>query len=465
MFNLNDIHKAYFIGIGGIGMSALARYFAHCGIAVSGYDRTGTELTDKLQAEGIDIRFEENPNTLPLDVDLVVYTPAIPNTHSELNFYQQNGYQVVKRSQALGAVTRNKFTIAVAGSHGKTTVTGMIAHILHQSGYGCTAFVGGIMSNYGTNFIAGNEQIMLVEADEYDRSFLQLQPDVAVVTAIDSDHLEIYDSRQGVEEGFLAFANQLKSNGVLVLKAGLPIIGRLANKRVTQYHLSNTDADFYAHQISIIQNAYIFNVNSRFSHVSLNIGGRFNVENALAAIAVAEILNIDRRAISEALATFKGLKRRFEYVLHTPQISLIDDYAHHPEELRALITSARELHGDKKISIVFQPHLYSRTRDLAGEFAASLDLADEVMLLDIYPAREKPIEGVSSALIYEKLNTTEKLLISKRQLPATLRAKKCEVLLMAGAGDIDRLVQPTKQLFLQMIKKENSAIVDKNGIV
>jgi len=468
MLNINDISSVYFIGIGGIGMSALARYFHRRGAKVSGYDKTATPLTDQLEMEGMVIRFEEDVEAIPKDVDVVVFTPAIPNNHLELNYYRDHDYPVLKRSQILGLITKDTFTIAVAGSHGKTTVTSMIAHILEQAGYGCTAFVGGIMVNYNSNYLSGRTDVIVVEADEYDRSFLNLHPNVAVITAVDTDHLDIYGTQAGVEEAFTLFVQQIKENGLLVAKEGIPILPNLEiNGRIVTYDLQSETADFHIRQRSILGGAYIFELESptkRYAQLALNIGGLHNVENSIAAIAVAESLGIDGQAIAEALATFKGIKRRFEYIIEPlpkyPDNSLkeeeievkkngvvmIDDYAHHPEELRALLTSVRDLYTDKKITAIFQPHLFSRTKDLAEGFGKSLNLADEVVLLEIYPAREKPIEGVTSKLIFDEVTIEEKTICPKSELLAWIEGRDFEVLLTVGAGDISDLVLPIRNL-------------------
>ncbi len=476
MKNINDISSAYFIGIGGIGMSALARFFHRKGVKVSGYDKTATPLTDELEAEGMVIRFEEDVEAIPKDVDVVVYTPAIPKNHTELQYYQNSAIPVLKRSEVLALVTKDTFTIAVAGSHGKTTVTSMIAHILEQAGYGCTAFVGGIMVNYNSNYLSGRTDVIVVEADEYDRSFLRLHPNVAVITAVDTDHLDIYGTEAGVQEAFRLFAEQLKENGLLVAKEGISILPDLEVKgRITTYDLQSQTADFHNRQISILGGAYIFELHTpanRYAQLALNIGGLHNVENAIAAIAVAENLGIEGQAIAEALATFKGIKRRFEYIIQPKpkraaialseseeggvedievkrnRVVMIDDYAHHPEELRALLSSVRDLYPDKKITAIFQPHLYSRTKDLAEGFGKSLSLADEVILLDIYPAREKPMEGVTSKLILDKITIEKKSICSKSEILKQLEGREFEVLLTVGAGDISDLVKPIKEMYL-----------------
>ena len=461
--NLNNISSLYFIGIGGIGMSALARYFHQNGVKVSGYDRTATALTAELEAEGIAIRFEENVEAIPKDVDMVVYTPAIPSKHTELTYYKKNDYPVFKRSEVLGFLTRDTFTIAVAGSHGKTTVSSMIAHILYQAGLPVTAFIGGIMSNYNSNYLRNNEQatsnngqtineITIVEADEYDRSFLRLYPDIAVITAVDTDHLDIYGTHEGVTKAFRAFTKQVKPNGKIVIKHGEPIIESLNPQAVWTYHLDNRNADIFARQCSVVNGSYFFELQSRedsLGNWSLGMGGRHNIENALAATTVARMMGVSKRAISEALATFKGIKRRFEYQINTSDVVMIDDYAHHPAEIEALVKSARELYPTKRMTVLFQPHLFSRTQDLAEGFAASLSLADEVILLDIYPAREEPIEGVTSALIFKKMTVADKYLIQKSEAIDCIKELNVELFLTVGAGDIDKLIKPLKEMILK----------------
>jgi UDP-N-acetylmuramate--alanine ligase len=449
MVELKDIHRIYFIGIGGIGMSALARYFHSLGRLVSGYDRTETVLTRQLEDEGIEVHYEDNPDAAPKDADLVVFTPAVPKDHRELTYYRENDYPVLKRSQVLGIVTNSSFNICVAGTHGKTTVTTMIAHILRHSGYGCNAFLGGISVNYNSNFWSNPRNVCVVEADEYDRSFLKLSPDIAVITAMDADHLDIYGTLDAVQQAFIDFSGRLKLGGVLLVKKGLPV----ANTHLT-YGLVDNAADFFASDISIDQGDYLFNVQTgdwRLERIVLAMGGRHNVENATAAIAIAHRLGIAGDKIIDAVAAFRGVKRRFEYIVRSPGRVFIDDYAHHPEELKALITGARELFGDLKCTVIFQPHLFTRTRDFAAGFAASLDLADEVFLLPIYPARELPIPGVTSELIAGQMTKGRAKVVDKKEILTILDDKmihndELEMLITAGAGDIDTLVEPIRRL-------------------
>jgi len=469
MLELKDIKKIYFIGIGGIGMSALARYFKGQEKEVSGYDRTSTTLTRQLESEGIPVHYEDDPEQAPKDADLVVYTPAVPKDHKELLYYQQHSYTILKRSDVLGMITRSSFNICVAGTHGKTTITTMIAHILRHSGYGCNAFLGGIAVNYNSNFWSDKRNVCVVEADEYDRSFLKLSPNIAVITAMDADHLDIYGTAQAVEQAFIDFSGKIKQGGLLLSKWGLQRTADLKGDRQMTYALSAGGADFRAVDVAIREGGYHFQVQSKdwtLKNVVLNMGGLHNVENATAAIAVAHELGIDDDKIRAAVDAFRGVKRRFEYILRKEKMELvdgalqqrklvfIDDYAHHPEELRALISGARGLFPDMKCTVIFQPHLFTRTRDLATEFAEVLDMADEVVLLPIYPARELPIEGVTSYTILDKMKNPNRHVLSKEQLLQWVKEQKVVstkggngwLLITAGAGDIDTLVQPIKQI-------------------
>ena len=445
MIELKDIKRIYFIGIGGIGMSALARYFRFHGREVSGYDKTATALTQQLEKEGIAVHYEEDVNAIPKEADLVVYTPAVPAAHKELVWYQQHSYTLMKRSEVLGLITNSSFNICVAGTHGKTTITTMIAHILRHSGYGCNAFLGGIAVNYNSNFWSDERNVCVVEADEYDRSFLRLSPDIAVITAMDADHLDIYGTAAAVEQAFIDFSRRLKPGGLLVSKKGLALD---AGRHLT-YGLDG-NADAFATDITIDQGDYLFSVKTRdwsLERIALPMGGRHNVENATAAIAVAHELGIAGDRIVEAVAAFRGVKRRFEYIIKQPNRVFIDDYAHHPEELKALISGAKELFGNRKCTVIFQPHLFTRTRDFADGFAKSLDLADEVFLLPIYPAREAPIEGVTSQLIAGKIPGGKAKVGDKKEVLDMIKAgKDWEVVITAGAGDIDTLVEPIRQL-------------------
>lgn len=472
-------------------MSALARYFLSRGCRVSGYDRTRTPLTVALEAEGANVHYEDTIASVDPLAGWVIYTPAIPATSAILGYYRSHGHTLLKRSDVLQQITADTFNICIAGTHGKTTITTMTAHILRHSGYGCTAFLGGIAANYDTNFWNTNNKVCVVEADEYDRSFLKLDPDMAVVTAMDPDHLDIYGTPAAMEEAFIAFAGRVKPGGWLLSKYGLPRGSELgaspsspqhpAPTRHLTYHLTSTAASVHAADLRAEDGAYVFDIalpGTRLEGIVLHMGGRHNVENTLAAVAVAHDLGIAPDAIRSAVSAFKGVHRRFEYVLRTPSVVLVDDYAHHPEELRALISGAKDLFPGRTCTVVFQPHLFSRTRDLAAEFAASLDLADEVILLPIYPARELPIEGVTSSMILDKMKNPRKRIASKEELlewaasPAPAQAGPAgaassadaasagtassaaaassvaaapRLIIMAGAGDIDALVKPVAE--------------------
>ena len=449
MVDLNNIRVVYFIGIGGIGMSALARYFHSQGKVVSGYDKTESDLTKELVADGIAVHYDDDVQQAPKDAGLVVYTPAVPKDHSELLFYQENNFPVLKRSEVLGLITSKTFNICVAGTHGKTTISTMIAHILRHSGYGCNAFLGGISVNYGSNFWSNNNNVCVVEADEYDRSFLRLNPDVAVITAMDADHLDIYGTEENMQQAFIEFSGKVKDDGLLLSKHGLKRSSDLIAGHRQTYSLQNDEADIYGSSIKLRHGSYEFDVMMKdfmLDNVQLNIGGMHNVENSIAAIGVANYLGITSDKIKNAVADFMGVKRRFEYIIKTNERVFIDDYAHHPEELKALITGAKALFPDKRCTIVFQPHLYSRTKDLADEFASVLDLADQIILLPIYPARELPIEGVSSQMILDRMKNQNKQVLTKEELKEWVKKNKPVLLITAGAGDIDRELEPLKQI-------------------
>jgi UDP-N-acetylmuramate--alanine ligase len=459
MIELKDIKQVYFIGIGGIGMSAIARFFNEKGVKVRGYDKTVTPLTAQLEAEGIEVHYNEDVERISKDVQLVVYTPAIPKEHQEYQYYLQNGYSVVKRSDVLQIITQSSLNICVAGTHGKTTISTITGHLLRHSGYGCNAFLGGIAVNYNRNFWASDNNVCVVEADEYDRSFHKLSPDIAVITAMDADHLDIYGTAEAMEEAFIEFTQKIKPNGSLISKYGLKRARDLVATHHITYHLNNEQADVHAQNLKVDNGTYLFDVVMKdwlLKEVRLNIGGLHNVENALAAIAVAHILQIDDAKIKEAVAAFKGVKRRFEYVIAPgeAEVVFVDDYAHHPEELRALISGARSLFGKQKLVLVFQPHLFTRTRDLADGFAAVLDTADEVILLPIYPARELPIEGVSSEMILNKMKLKNKSVMSKEELKTSVSdlvrgdTNHGVVFITAGAGDIDAMLNELRELIL-----------------
>ncbi len=451
MGQLKDIHKIYFIGIGGIGMSALARYFHSKNVAVSGYDKTQTPLTQTLEESGISIYYNEDVNLIPKDVDIVVYTPAIPANHAGLVYYQQHNYKVVKRSDILQIISENSFNICVAGTHGKTTTTSMIAHILRHTGYGCNAFLGGIAANYNTNFWSSDNNVVVVEADEYDRSFLKLSPDVAIITSMDADHLDIYGTAEEVENAFIQFSQKVKNGGCLITKYGLKRDNEFQVADHCTYSFEDSKADVHIANLQVENGSYKFDIINQYwtvDNVVLHMGGLHNIENCIVAISVAKYLKIKDDKIRLAVADFKGVKRRFEYILKNNKYVLIDDYAHHPTELKALISGIRSLFTDKKLTLIFQPHLFSRTNDLADEFAASLSLADEVIVLPIYPARELPIAGVTSEIIFNKMTIANKQVLSKEAMLDWVKSTKPELLVMAGAGDIDALLQPVKEILI-----------------
>ena len=439
----------YFIGIGGIGMSALARWFKFNGHKVSGYDRTPSPLTEALVAEGIGVHYEDRPELVPADVDdtLVIYTPAIPEELGEMQFVLKNGYKVIKRSVALGEVTRGKRCFAVSGTHGKTTTSTLTAHIFTSSGEGCSAFLGGISRNYGSNLLMNGNDNVVAEADEFDRSFLALYPEIAVVTAMDADHLDIYGDKAHVVEAFKAFASQV--SGTVIKKYGLDIAPADTSARILSYHYDNPAADFHGENTRPdALGRFIFDLHypgGVIRDVLVGTPGWINAENAIAASAIALTYGISPEAVKTAVGSFEGVKRRLELHFHTPSLSYIDDYAHHPAELASAISSMRDIFPSRKITAVFQPHLYTRTRDFADEFAASLSMVDKLILLPIYPAREEPIPGVSSEIILDKVSC-EKVLVEKSRLLEYLENEPLDVLVTFGAGDIDRFVEPITQL-------------------
>ncbi|MDW3209535.1 MAG: UDP-N-acetylmuramate--L-alanine ligase [Reichenbachiella sp.] len=454
---LEHIHSVYFIGIGGIGMSALARWFQANGFAVTGYDKTSTVLTEKLIEEGIAIHFEDNVNLIPEKVKnekegaLIIYTPAVPKELGEYQFFIENGYELYKRSQVLGMLTESKFTIAVAGTHGKTTTSSMIAHLLKSAGVDCSAFVGGIMTNYDSNLLIGtNNDVMVVEADEFDRSFLTLHPDVAIITATDADHLDIYGSKDSLKDSFNAFIKNIKANGKLFIEEKVAHELELnpnGNIGVETYGLQG--GDITVDHLNIADAKFNFGYKSEDRNIQgfeLALPGYHNVSNAIAALASVSGSVKNDGALIEGLNSYRGVKRRFEYIINADDLVFIDDYAHHPEEIRALLKSVKALYPNKKITTIFQPHLFTRTRDFVDGFAESLSMADEVILLDIYPARELPIEGVSSDMIKEKMTLKNVERYVKDDVLAYFESQKPEVLLTVGAGNIDTLVSPIKHL-------------------
>ncbi|KQS50317.1 UDP-N-acetylmuramate--alanine ligase [Flavobacterium sp. Leaf359] len=442
--NLNQIHNVYFIGIGGIGMSALARYFKAIGKNVSGYDKTETELTKELEALGIEIHFEDSISLIPKDYyaenTLIIITPAVPKTHSEWNYFLEREYQVKKRAEVLGIITKDTFCFAVAGTHGKTTTSSILGHILYESGADVTAFLGGIVENYNSNLIGSGKTVTVVEADEFDRSFLHLYPDIACVTSMDADHLDIYGDTASIEASFIEFADKIKDKKKLFVAKGLPLEGITV--------AVNDEADYKAFNIRIENSTYVFDVQTPsevIKDIRFNLPGKHNLTNALIALAMAYTYGTPTEAIAKALFSFQGVKRRFSYQIKEKNRVYIDDYAHHPTEINAVHQAVSELYPQDKVLAVFQPHLFSRTRDFIDGFASSLSAFDEVILLDIYPARELPVEGVNSAWLLGKIDNPNKKLVSKDSLISEILKSDARVVVTIGAGDIGELVKPIKQ--------------------
>ncbi|MDR2921682.1 MAG: UDP-N-acetylmuramate--L-alanine ligase [Tannerella sp.] len=454
--NLQHIQSVYFIGAGGIGMSALVRYFLSKGMNVAGYDRTKSPLTEQLIKEGavvhytddvclISESFKNKTNTL------VVYTPAVPADHSELAYFRTEGFDILKRSQVLGMITKSSLGICIAGTHGKTTTSSIAAHLFKQSSVDCNAFLGGILKNYKSNLLlSDHSDFVVIEADEYDRSFHQLTPYMAVITSADPDHLDIYGTPEAYRESFEVFTSLIRPDGVLVMKYGINISPRLQpGGKLYTYSAENEKADFYAKNIRISNGEIRFDFvgpSVLIADIQLGVPIKVNIENSIAAIALACLNGVKPHEIKDAMKSFAGPERRFDFHLKKDNIVLIDDYAHHPEELKNSILSVKELYPGRKVTGIFQPHLYSRTRDFAAEFAASLSSLDELILLDIYPAREEPIPGVSSAIILDRVTIQNKKLCTKEQLPELIRDGSYDIVLMLGAGDIDRLVEPVKRI-------------------
>ena len=446
---MNKIVKQniYFLGIGGIGMSALARYFYQKGCVVTGYDKTPSPLTKKLEEEGILIHYEDNPELIPNDIDLVVLTPAIPNDSLELNYLRDKNIKIIKRAEVLGEISRQCKSVAVSGSHGKTTVTSMITHMLNFAGKKMSAFVGGIAKNINSNVIIGdeNDEIVVMEADEFDRSFLQLDPYISIVTSIDADHLDIYGDKEQVLESFRQFVDKTMSNGVVIYNKDLPLV---TDRKCLTYGFE--DADVMARDIRIEDGMTKFSVVTKegleFGEYKMQLFGKHNVMNALSAIMTCFQLQVDMKTVREGLAAFQGVQRRFDIRFKNERACYIDDYAHHPEEIKATLKAVREIFPNKKLTLVFQPHLFSRTRDFMNEFAEALSLADRLLLMEIYPAREKPIEGITSSVLLEKINCNEKQICSKEELLDTIKELNPELIVTMGAGDIDRFVPQIEML-------------------
>ncbi|RYF26260.1 MAG: UDP-N-acetylmuramate--L-alanine ligase [Flavobacteriales bacterium] len=445
---LGKINRVFFVGIGGIGMSALARYFTKRGQVVCGYDKTRTKLTEALEQEGILITYLDESSALPCafldhhEDTLIVYTPAIPKDSKILNHFRDKGFSLKKRSEVLGIISKGMFCIGIAGTHGKTTTSSIVAHILKDTGYDCTAFLGGITSNYNSNVLFGKNNVVVVEADEYDRSFLTLHPDIAVVTSMDADHLDIYGDKSHLEESFLLYAGQLKENGTLYAHEGLPLDNSIS------YAASST-ANARAENIRVEGAKFVFDYkdqNASIHDISLMLPGKHNVENTTVAIAIALKLGIAAEKVKQAVANFKGVKRRFEYIVNNGSQIYIDDYAHHPEELSACFHAVRQLYPDKKLTVIFQPHLFTRTRDFADEFAKVLSTADELLLLEIYPARELPLQGINSTFLLDKITLKNKKVCGKDFVVQYVKDAKPELILTVGAGDIDTIIDPLKNI-------------------
>ncbi len=443
----NDI---YFIGIGGIGMSAIARYYKFKGVNVSGYDRTPSELTHALEAEGIAVHYDDDPERIPKDAanTLVVYTPAVPADLAELNYVREHGYRVIKRSQMLGEITAGQTCLAVAGTHGKTTTSTLVAHILTEGGPGCSAFLGGISKNYGTNMLVSHTPTVVAEADEFDRSFHQLHPAIAAITAMDADHLDIYGDLAHVQEAFRIFASQVSET--LILKYGLPICTEDTPAKIFTYHFDEPRADFHSSNLRLDATGhYTYDLvypGGVLSDIRVGAIGWVNVENSIAAAAICLCYGLDAQKVRHAIGTFEGARRRLDLHLGTPRITYIDDYAHHPAELESAISSIRQVYPGRKITGIFQPHLYTRTRDFADGFARALSGLDKLILLDIYPAREEPIPGVTSEIIFRDVTAPEKVLLNKDELMAYLEKEPVDVLVTLGAGNIDRFIEPITEL-------------------
>ena len=459
--DFNKLHSVYFIGIGGIGMSALARFFHTKGKFVAGYDRTPSELTGELIKTGIQVHYKDDVEEIPGPVKnakdknrvLIVYTPAIPEKHSELNFLKTSGYIIKKRSEVLGIIVSNEKGIAIAGTHGKTTVSTLVAHVLYQSSLKCNAFLGGIAKNYSSNYIFSEaSELFVAEADEYDRSFLQLHPEIGAITAIDPDHLDIYGEHAELAKAFYQFIKQIKKGGTIVHKKSLEIDKKLNSEiKWFTYAIDDKNADFYAENITIDDGIFCFDIHTPQGVIKgfrFGMPGRVNVENAVAAVAICQMAGAKKTELLEGIHSFRGIKRRFDFQIRRNDLVYIDDYAHHPVELKACISAVRELYPKRKITGVFQPHLFSRTFDFAEGFAKSLELLDELILMDIYPAREEPVKGVTSELIFKKVNMKNKTLCKYEETVELLKEKDIDVLLTLGAGDIDRLVEPIRKMLI-----------------
>ena len=449
--NLNQIQNVYFIGIGGIGMSALARYFKTIGKNVAGYDKTPTDLTDQLMESNIQIHFEDNIDLIPKDFfienTLVIITPAVPNHHSQWNYFLERDFQIKKRAEVLGIITKDTFCFAVAGTHGKTTTSSILGHILYESGADVTSFLGGIVENYNSNLIGNGKTITVVEADEFDRSFLHLHPNIACITSMDADHLDIYGDSASIEASFVEFADKIQDKSKLFIANGLPLKGVAI--------AVNEKADYSAFNVRIEDSQYVFDVQTPteiIKNLQFGLPGKHNLMNALMAIAMAKTFGTSNEAIAKALLSFKGIKRRFSYQIKTGKIVYIDDYAHHPTEINAVFQAVSELYPNQKVLAIFQPHLFSRTRDFIDDFAKSLSRFSETILLDIYPARELPIEGVNSKWLLTKMTSQNKQLVAKENLITIIKNSDAKIIITIGAGDIGEMVNDIKNVLLDKYK-------------
>lgn len=456
MLNFNKIHKAYFLGIGGIGMSAIARYMNANGVEIHGYDRENTHLTEQMKSEGMKIHFEENIEKIPQEIDLVVYTPAIDRSNKEFQFLISKGLIIKKRSEILSEITKDNFLIAIAGTHGKTSISSIISHIFKKAEIACTSFIGGISKNIDSNLqYSENSKVFIVEADEFDRSFLSLSPNIALISSIDADHLDIYGNYDNLLQSYALFANKIKQGEKLIIKSGLDLPTAFTGKKITysfnskaNYHVSNYKFSGEKSYFDLIKQ------DKKLDEFIFSIPGDHNIENAVAAIAVALEYGINLSSIKSALESYSGVKRRFEYRINTDKLVYIDDYAHHPNELKAIISSVRKLYPKKKITGIFQPHLFSRTKDFADEFAKSLESLDEIILLEIYPAREKPIDGVNSNMIFEKIINKNKKVFSNYELYSELENNKKEVVISLGAGNINKITNQIELLLRKQLHSE-----------